>query len=366
VDDGRAPDTDVLLINGKQASRAPVIHSVHMSTGGLNFRVLSGSRGTPGVFLETRGKKIEGSDCSSIDKVIFSPDGKRYAALCTVGGTRKFVLIDGKKGQLYDQVEALQFTADSAKALYLARSFSAGGQFLVVEEDESDGYQAIQLVLGAGKRIGYIAQPTGQPTSQVVVDGKTTTSARGASFLGFSPDGSRYGFNGFAGGFLSLYLDGVEQKGVSVYDTNFDQGKDHPRVAFSPDGKYVACFGSVNGDTSKRGLVVNGKLLDVPQNGLYCVPFFTPDNNHIVYFRGAYGGGYEVVVDGKAVEKFTSLPVMPPLAAAPFEMGADGVFTFLGISDGAAKRYRITPGADTSIATMAAVDAAAAAAKQKK
>ncbi|MDP3073457.1 MAG: hypothetical protein Q8N18_24410 [Opitutaceae bacterium] len=356
---GRAPDTDLLLINGKPASRAPVIHSVHMSAGGLNFRVLSGKRGTPGVFLEHGGKKIEGSDCDLIEKVLFSPDGKRYAALCSVGGTRKFVLIDGKKGQLYDQVEELQFTADSAKALYLARSFSAG-QFLVVEGDESDGYQGIQLVLGAGKRIGYIAQATGQPNVKVIVDGKAT-SVRGASFLGFSPDGSRYGFNGFGGAGLSLYLDGVEQQGVNVYTTNFDEGQNRPRVRFSPDGKYVAHAGSVNGDTSKRGLVINGKLIDAMVSGtLYSLPFFTPDGNHIVYFRFIPGGGYEVVVDGKGVEKFTSLPVMP-LSAAPFEMGADGVFTFIGLVDGAAKSFRITPDGSTSIASMlAAVDAAAA------
>ncbi|MBE7537641.1 MAG: PD40 domain-containing protein [Opitutaceae bacterium] len=345
---GHLPDTDVLLINGKQASRAPLIHSVHMSSGGLNFLVLSGSRGTPGVFLGSGGKKIPGSDCDSIDKVIFSPDGKRYAALCTAGGSRKFVLIDGRKGQLYDQVEGLQFTADSAKALYLARSYSAGGQFLLVEDEESDGYQGIQLVLGAGKRIGYIAQVMGQPNASVVVDGKATL-VRGASYLGFSPDGSHYGFNGFVGGFLSLYLDGVEQKGVNVYETNFIDGQDKPRFRFSPDGKYVAHFGSVNGDAGKRGLVVNGRLVD-PMTALYSLPFFTPDGNHIIYFRFIAGGGYEVMVDGRPVEKITSIPNL----TMPFEMGADGVFTFIGIADGAAKRFRIMPDGSTSIASMLA------------
>ena len=359
---GHAPDTDVLLINGKPASRAPLIHSAHMSTGGLNFLVLSGSRSTPGVFLGAGGKKIPGSDCESIDKVVFSPDGKRYAALCTVGGSRKFVLIDGKKGQVYDQVEELQFTADSAKAFYLARSYSAGGQFLVVEDDESDGYQSIQLVLGAGKRIGYIAQAMGQPTANVVVDGKAT-AARGASFLGFSPDGSHFGFNGFVGGFLSLYLDGVEQKGVNVYETNFNEGQTKPRFRFSPDGKYAAHFGSVNGDTGKRGLVVNGKLID-PMTALYSLPYFTPDGQHIVYFRFIPGGGYEVMVDGKPVEKITSLPpylgAQGPESIAPFEMGADGVFTFIGILDGAAKRYRITPDGSTSLTSMLATLGASA------
>jgi Tol biopolymer transport system component len=357
---GHAPDADVLLINGKPASRAPVIHSAHMSAGGLNFLVLGASRNVPGVFLGASGKKIPGSDCESIDKVIFSPDGKRYAALCSVAGGKKFALIDGKKGQIYDQVEELQFTADSAKALYLARSVSAGGQFLVVEDDESDGYLTIQLVLGAGKRIGYLAQGMGQPTTKIVVDGKAT-SVRGASYLGFSPDGGRFAFNGYEGGFLSLYLDGVEQKGVTVYETNFTYGPTKPRVRFSPDGKYVAHAGSANGDASKRGLVVNGKLIDAMVNGtLYCLPAFTPDSQHIVYFRYISGGGYEVMVDGKAVEKIGSLPNLQA-NVAPFEMGADGVFTFIGITDGAAKRYRVTPDGSTSIASMmAAVDAAAA------
>ncbi len=357
---GKAPDTDILLINGKQASRAPLIHSAHMSAGGLNFLVLGTSRNVPGVFLGAGGKKIPGSDCESIDKVVFSPDGKRYAALCSVAGGKKFALIDGKKGQIYDQVEELQFTADSAKALYLARSVSAGGQFLVVEDDESDGYLTIQLVLGAGKRIGYLAQGMGQPTTKVFVDGKAT-SVRGASYLGFSPDGGRFAFNGYEGGFLSLYLDGVEQKGVTVYETNFTYGPTKPRVRFSPDGKYVAHAGSANGDASKRGLVVNGKLIDPMVNGtLYCLPAFTPDSQHIVYFRYISGGGYEVVVDGKAVEKFGSMPLLQG-NVAPFEMGADGVFTFIGIVDGAAKRFRVTPDGSTNIASMmAAVDAAAA------
>ncbi len=352
---GHAPDTDVLLIDGKPGSRAPLIHSAHMSAGGLNFLVISGSRSTPGVFLGVSGKKIEGSDCDMIERVIFSPDGKRYAALCTVGGSRKFVLIDGTKGQVYDQITQLQFTADSAKLIYVAQSFTAGGHFLVVNDEESDGYQGgIEIVLGGGKRIGYIARVAGQPEEKVIVEGKATT-ARGASYLGFSPDGSRYGFNGFVGGFLSLYLDGVEQKGVTVYDTSFTDGQNMPRFRFSPDGKYVAHFGSVNGDTSKSGLVINGKLVDNVTTPV-CLPFFTPDSQHIVYFRFIPGGGYEVMVDGKAVEKIGSFPTglgtNRPEPLAPFEMGADGVFTFIAITEGAAKRYRITPDGSTRIASM--------------
>lgn len=366
---GHAPDTDVLLINGKPASRAPIIHSIHMSTGGLNFLVLSGSRGTPGVFLGAGGKKIPGSDCDSIDKVVFSPDGKRYAALCTVGGSRKFVLIDGKKGQVYDQVEQLQFTADSAKALYLGRSHSAGGQFLVVEDDESDGSPSMQLSLGGGKRIGYVARVAGGFDSKVIVDGKATPALRGASYLGFSPDGSRFAFQAGNPPYTTLYLDGVEQKGVAVVQTNAVRSHTDPWFTFSADNKYVAHFGFANGEMGKQGLVVNGKLVDATTS-IWCLPFFTPDSKHIVYFRFVPGGGYEVMVDGKPVEKITSLPTglgqQGPESILPCEMGADGVFTFIGIVDGAAKRYRITPDGSTSVAAfLAAAESAEAAAKAK-
>ncbi|MBL9199168.1 MAG: hypothetical protein JNL39_01625 [Opitutaceae bacterium] len=366
---GHAPDTDVLLINGRPASRAPIIHSVHMSTGGLNFRVLSARRGTPGVFLEHAGKKIEGSDCDSIDNVLFSPDGKRYAALCNIGGTKKFVLIDGKKGQVYDQVEQLQFTADSAKVLYLGRSHSAGGQFLVVEDDESDGSPSLTLSLGAGKRVGYIARVPNGFDSKVIVDGKATPSLRGASYLGFSPDGSRFAFQAGNPPYPGLYLDGVEQKGVAVVQTNAVRSQTDPWFTFSADNKYVAHFGFVNGDMGKQGLVINGKLVEATTS-IWCLPFFTPDSQHIVYFRFVPGGGYEVMVDGKAVEKVSSFPtglgLQGPAPIQPFEMGADGVFTFIGIVDGAAKRYRITPDGSTSLASfLAAAEAADAATKTK-
>ncbi|MBL9188965.1 MAG: hypothetical protein JNK23_15890 [Opitutaceae bacterium] len=360
-------DVDTLMINGKPASRAPILHSAHMSTGGLNFLVVSGSRSTPGVFLGAGGKKIEGSDCQSIDKVLFSPDGKRYAALCTVGGSKKFVLIDGKKGQVYDQVEELQFTADSAKCLYLGRSHSAGGQFLVVEDDESDGSPAIQLSLGGGKRIGYIARITGGFDSKVVVDGKATPAVRGASYLGFSPDGSRFAFQAGNPPYPGLYLDGVEQKGVAVVQTNAVRSQTDPWFTFSADNKYIAHFGFANGEMGKQGLVVNGKLVDATTS-TYCLPFFTPDSKHIVYFRFVPGGGYEVMVDGKAVEKVSSFPTglgqQGPAAIPPFEMGADGVFTFIAIVDGAAKRFRITPDGSTSLAAFLA-EAEAAQAKAK-
>lgn len=368
---GRPPDQDVLIINGRQASRAPKIHSVHMSTGGLNLLVLSPSRSASGdqaQFLGTGGKKIEGSESVSIDNVTFSPDGKRYAALCTVGLGKKFLLLDGKRGQIYDQILDFQFSADSAKAYYIA--VSGGKQFFVTGEDESDGYQTVQpVVLSAdGKHVGCIGRLMGSREAHVVIDGKVVTTPRDASLLGLSADGSRYGFQGGNSPNQMLYLDGVEQKGVAMTAPNLSQGGREglqPIFAFSPDGKHVAYQGFVNSQMADQGLVLNGKLVD-PKKAIWNVPLFTPDSRHMLYFRAVAGGGYELVVDGAAAVKFTAIPIfMRTSGIAPFELGADGVFTFLGEQDGALKRFRVTPGADTSIAAMmAGVEAAGA--KQKK
>src|SRR5215216_136250 len=104
---GRLPDQDVLIMNGGAASRAPKIHGLYLSTGGLQLLDLSPSRsayGDQAHFLGMGGKKLEGSECANIEKVIFSPSGKRYAALCSLTTGKKFLFLDGKRGLVYDQI----------------------------------------------------------------------------------------------------------------------------------------------------------------------------------------------------------------------------------------------------------------------
>lgn len=358
---GRTPENDVLIINGRQAARAPIIHGVHMSTGGLNLLVLSPSRNASGdqaQFLGTGGKKLEGSECANIEKVVFSPDGKRYAALCRLATGGKFLFLDGKRGLPYDQILDFRFTPDSSKAIYVATS--GGKQFFVSGEDESDGYQTLQPVLlsADGKHIGFLGRVAGSNDCHIVIDGKVVAKPRGASLLVLSADGSRYGFLGGPGPHHALFLDGVEQKGFGVSQPNY-VATGGPYIAISPDGKYVAHHGFV-GDISGYGLVLNGKLVD-PKRAIWNVPLFTADSRHILYFRAVPGGGFELVVDGTAAVKFNTIPIFTKTyGVEPFELGADGVFTFLGEQDGALKRFRVTPGSDTSVESMLAASSGAA------
>ena len=102
----------------------------------------------------------------------FSPDGKRYAALCETQANSHFMIIDGKRGKEYQGIPnslaqpnmdfyyrfstgneqataaSLQpavpgFTPDSSKFVYVAQQ----GQryFMIVEDEESDGYENMLL-----------------------------------------------------------------------------------------------------------------------------------------------------------------------------------------------------------------------------
>lgn len=364
-----SPTGSTLVINGRPGSRAKKILKAHMSSGGLNLLVLGtgGEAGTPMTqYLGTAGKKIEGSDCQIIESLTFSPDGKRYAALCS-NHSRKFMLIDGKKHQDYDGITDFTFSTDSTKTFYVARA--AGKSFAVVNDEESEGYPTMQgisssslnpLRLGAGgKRIGFLGS-AGTRDTFVVVDGKTTTVKNG-SFLAFSPDASRYAFAAGDPGFPTLYLDGAEQKDVAVIaPNNMPEGAP---FSFSPDGKHVAHFGFINPRNDRRGLVVNGKLVDV-FTALYQVPSFTPDGNHMFYYR-TVPGAFELCVDGKPAVKFSGIPLHPQQGSKQplWEMSTEGVYTFLAVVDTMLKRFRVTPSADTSITKMIA-DVEAAAAKE--
>ena len=107
--------------------------------------------------------------------------------------------------------------------------------------------------------------------------------------------------------------------------------------------------------------MVNGRLVDA-FTSLYQVPSITPDSNHLFYYRTVSGGNFELCLDGKPVVKFDGIPLSPPGQPQPlWEMSAEGVYTFLAVADNMLKRFRVTPSADTSIATMlASVEAAEA------
>lgn len=347
----RLPDEARLLVDGQLGGRAHEIVSVNVPPVGNKVAVVYGTK-PPGQggdqFLVVGGKKVEASQCRQVGPVWFSPDGEHCAALCTTTAQAKYVVVDGVKGQDYADIREFRFTPDSSKAVYFGATPKL---FLVFGDEEFDGFASASTPVfgGGGKRVGFIG--TNESAKQfVVVDGVSKESPS-ASNLAFTPDGAHYAFVAGRGVTQSLFLDGIEQPGCALLEP-IRLGGNGSCFVFSPDGKHIAYSGIDTKDPGQRGPACDGKLLAKSSIQTCRLPRFSPDSRHVWYALQT-AQGLELYVDGEFAVRYAieaRFEVMPQ----NWQFGADGVLTFVTIADGAIKRYRVTPSAETSIDTLLA------------
>ena len=409
-----SPKGQAVLMDGKPIFTARQVLQVYVPPVGnrLIFALTHFSKdgnSSQGAFLLVDGKPAEATLTPSptIERVIFSPDGKHYAAICGAA-PNKFVVIDGKKGQEYFDITAsnvstlmqgIAYSADSSKVAYLASSQN-GQRFVVINEEESDALVNPWYVFSPdGKRVAYggmVGQ--GGQKYYLSIDGKSQPLEPGwnAGSFTFSPDSSRYAYEVASGGNHNLILDG-KSTGLT--------GK----FAFSPASKHFAVWGTRPPPEARNagvlgqfqtaletGLFLDGQHLwgdyDHPNLRYYA---FTNDDEHLFWSTTEPGTGpnaaaqgiYEAVayLDGKPVARsdrydsgavaMTIYPAANVQFAKPppaWSIGADGALTFLAPAGDSMKRFSITPASDTSVTTMLAEaaeaprKAAAAAAEAKK
>ena len=381
-----------LAVDGKLKMKTDGISQLVMTPVGNGFAAVVQRLNPPGQFLVVNGKKVEGSDCASIPRVVFSPDGKRFAAVCSMASNVNFVIVDGKKGQQYDGIwqpdSMLAFSPDSSKVAYVAQS--RGKFFVVINEEESEAFDSnAKFVFSPdGKRVAYCGLRQSPPPGgfRLYVDGKLERIDEQANCdsVKFSPDGSRYAYASSPSG--TMYLDGKPT------------GLRGDKFAFTPDNKRVAVWGNKPSVDPKQGVLaqfarpaaqgmfVDGQHVFGSDNNMNLrYRAFTPDSQHVYWMTleratgaNAKPGLIEAVtyLDGKPVVRCDRIDGgqaawiypggqfnfgEPPPA---WDVGPDGVLTFVGPVGDVMKRFRIAPGADMSVATMLA-GAEAEAAKAK-
>jgi hypothetical protein len=342
---------DTLVLDGKPVMRATNIRPVWASPVGTQVAaVMLPKAGVPSMFT-MNGKPIPGTEGVKVKDVYFSPDGKRYAALCVTTTLTEFMLIDGKKGQEYQSIQSASpynpiFTADSSKFFYEA--VNSGKWFAIVNNEESDAFTYLWTpVVGGNARFAYSTRDGSGQKVDVVVDGKVLSPShtRDMANFAFSPDGGHYAFVGGVFGSITndqlLVVDGVDVPGVSVTQVlpSF--------FLFSPDGKHIAYFGRVIPENRKGGLWIDSKLVFITDTGGRVD--FTPDSQHLLWIE-AVSSMNTLYVDGRPSVKFGRSAFDAVLEAR--EVGADGVLTLLTVKDGAPIRYRVTPSSDTSIGAL--------------
>lgn len=362
---------EAVVLDGKPVMQvADVITRWVSPYGGHVAAFVTPKPGAP-TLLTLNGKAVPGTEGCQVRAVHFSPDGKRFAAECMSPTMAHFVVIDGKKQQEYRAISNFQFTPDSSKAIYNAAT--EAGQFLIVEEEESDAYPTgiSPVIGGGGKRVGYIARNGAQ--TFVSVDGKLT-ERKNADILTFSPDASRYAFHLFDGHTGSLWLDGVEQTGFRVFTPqgstpipgatfvhvpgvgfkrSFEGRADDPLLVFSPDSKHYAVVGCPLGKPGEKAFVLDGKLIPTGQHTInHWMPRFSPDGQHLYTVHQIPGGFFRLDVDGQPSVTFANDTICT--LAGNWEMGSDGVLTFVAITDGNLKRYRVSPSPETNLETLLA------------
>ena len=344
-----------LLVDGRPIARATNL-TVHVPPVGDRV-VLVVERGdaqsAAGAYsLVVGGQRIPGSESSGYPNLIFSPDGKRFAAVSGMKGTRQRIVVDGKAGRVYDAIDSLWFSPDSKHVVYTARANAK--IFVVTDETESEvGFAAhLNIVPSFTKegRVGWMAA-TGQ-TNAVVVDGKVTPlNPRVGSFdFSFSPDGKRFAY--VLGGDVSGQLGGTvhidHMPGPSSTLRDFEQLRsgDPIRYVWSTDGRYPVNYG-YPGTTygSDFGFIVGDRYLPVGNVARVALPTFTPDAKHF-FWLGFEGRTTmrQVWLDGRMVYEFDQQGDAPLKAPGGWLMGEDGTLIFFIQTVDGFKRVRVTPG----------------------
>ena len=359
-------NVDDLLLDGKPVMRASYIKPF---PGPLGVSVVSIATVTTPTnkttsFLVVGNKKVPGSDvdgiAGAIEQVVFSPDGKHFAAQYHLQNTR-WVITDGKKGLEYSEVDHLGFTADSSKVVYQAGANNK--HFIVEGEEESDGFNALfpPIIAPAGEHVGALVNSLDNRDHVLVLDGKTVRGNFGSGTdLAFSPDGAHYAFWKNAGSSLQLVVDGVPQP-ASNLGQNIAKG-----FVFSPDSKHIGHFGVAPNasDSMNVGLFLDGKYIPVgPAHGPYSNLSFTADSKHVVWTHQIEGPDFRLFVDGKPVVDGSMAGAPHQLGPGWWDMAPDGTLSFLSEDDHSLKRITITPSPDTSVAALTGGGTASAASR---
>ena len=351
-----------LLYDGKPIARA-FSFQIYTSPASdmVVMAVTGGSNGHPFSFLVVNGKKVPGSDTverGMIHEVVFSPDGKHYAAHCQDLSSHHYVITDGKRGEDYSAINDLAFTADSSTVVYGTQV--NGKSFLVIGDKEFTGAGgAIKPVIApAGNRVAAILPGNDSASLKVLVDGKITPLGfHGGSEVGFSPAGTHYAYLAGDGLTAHLVLDGAPQTQSVAGGTriNTANGGPSPTYLFSPDSKHIAHFSTAPPDASPgNGIFLDGKFIPVSVEGSEMCLSFSPDSKHLFWVHRIPGaqGGLRLFADGKPLVDFSAPSNVFLSVGQWFDYNPDGSVSFLAQDDTSLKRITVALPSDLSVETM--------------
>lgn len=270
-------------------------------------------------------------------RVVFSPDGRKFAYAKTVpGGTA--AVIDGTVGRAYDGIGVIQFAPDSQHAFFVG---IRGMSFVVLNGKEMEGQNRVEnfVFSSDSRRFAYEAY-SAQTGFHVVIDGQESPRFYNIlpHTLSFSPDG-KHSIYGACTNYLHCQIveDGNVTNVPSVSDfrtRTMSPATEFPTLFFSPDSSRLAYAYPKSDGTSQNVYIVNGQ--EIVHGTSFEFPAFSPNSAHFAVM-GWNGHGYTLFVDGKSGPAYEDL-VEANMNVARF-MDAH-TYRFLGTKNGSV--YSVT------------------------
>lgn len=315
--------------------------------GGYAAIALKETSGGQGVYmLYIDGKEIPGTEDAL--EVWYSPDGKHHAVACENKKARAmYLVVDGKKQREYQGINTNvppAWFADNARLIYLVTA--NGRSFVVVDgEEQPIGYLGAGKIITVGPHYAYHTYDGSNTKHSLIINGKEALVPgyypRG---VGFTAEGTRHAYPISKIGRSDITGFVVDGKIVEGFSPTHD-------FLFSPNGMHLAVSGGY-GDRQTHGLYIDGKLTyptAITLNNLT----FTPDSDHLAWltsdkFPDRPRPYITVYMDGEQLLKLDRQALL--LTKGSWDMGKDGTLTVVEIDGNEAKRFRITPAADMTVA----------------
>ncbi len=220
----------------------------------------------------------------SIDDIV--KGSRRYitAEKLKLGKNRWVMVVDGKEGPEYEEIDYQWFSDDGRRLAYTARR-GKNRWVMVVDGKEGPEYEGVTIPRFSpdSRHIAYGAR-RGQNRWFIVLDGIEGPEYESAPDPYFSPDGNRFAYSAHRGGKQRIVVEGKEVPG-------FEALTNYPR--FSPDSQHIA-FPARPEQEQGAVMVLDGKA--GPRFDTVAEPIFSPLG---VVYVAERGKKCIVVVDGK-------------------------------------------------------------------
>jgi hypothetical protein len=317
---------------------------------------------------------VDGEPCDVLDRVswiTFTADSRHFVHHAEANG-KMLVIADGRRGKEFDEVLEHFVSSAGGGFAYVARTEKQ--HYLVAGDREYGPFEQVHgpatTFSPDGSRLCFVARAEG--TWRVYLDGQALREG-GAGPAAFSPDGQHVAFAVGVDKDFAVVRDGTQEDAwVGLSDLRFSpdgkrlayRANDGTRwflivdgkvlwpavweaagePAFSPDGKHVACVGTVKvGDTPARQTVVLDGKLGKEYDGIGAWSLRYLPNGRLVYVATAAGRS-RVVVDKKEHDAHDEVAA-PSIALSPdgkrvTYAAHDGGEWFVVSNGKAGKRYK--------------------------